>query len=627
MCGICGKVTFDGSVPEADLIDTMCRTLIHRGPDDQGIHTAEHIGLGQRRLSIIDLSHEATAPLANEDRTVWVVLNGEIYNFREVRAELVEKGHVFRTAGDTEVILHLYEEYGLECLSRMRGMFAFALWDSARKRLFAARDRLGQKPLCYARTGGSLVFGSEIKAITADPSVSVSPDYRAIDLYLRYQYVPSPLTAFEGVAKLPPGHFLTCQADGTVEVRRYWRPPLVPKSTAPAEELEAELLARLRESVKMRLVSDVPLGAFLSGGIDSGTVVALMASESTSPVKTFSIGFEDEAHNELPGARLTAERYGTEHREFIVKPQAADVLGLLVRHYNEPFADSSALPTYYVSKMTRQGVTVALSGDGGDESFCGYAHYARTLQWGRADAVPALLRHAALAPLEAVLGLLPFNHVTGRSLRACRMLRSRWPQRYVSQVSIFKDEERRACYTRRFRSLLAGSGRGHDRPGGFPWAAQTDPADWMMCHDQNFYLPDCLMVKSDIASMANSLEVRSPFLDHRLVEFAATIPRAMKRDAAGGKAILKRTVRDIVPAQTIHKPKTGFSVPLARWLRDDLAEMVRGSLLDDRFARRGLIEPAFVRRMIGALSAGRNKWASRLWALLMLELWFREFID
>ena len=626
MCGICGKVTFDGSVPDADLIDTMCRTLVHRGPDDQGVHTAPHVALGQRRLSIIDLSPTAAPPLANEDQSVWVVCNGEIYNYRENRDELIAKGHTFRTAGDTEVILHLYEEFGTDCLARMRGMFAFALWDARRKMLFAARDRLGQKPLCYARTARSLVFGSEIKAVTADPDVSVAPNYRAIDLYLRYQYVPSPLTAFEGVAKLPPGHFLTCRADGTLDVRRYWQPPLGPKSTASAADMEAELLARLRESVRMRLVSDVPLGAFLSGGIDSGTVVALMAAEGAGQVKTFSIGFEDAEYNELPYARLTAERYDTEHTEFIVKPDVTEILGLLVRHYNEPFADSSALPTYTVSRMTRQGVTVALSGDGGDETFCGYGHYAQALRWGRSDAVPAGLRHAALGPLEGLLGLLPFNHLTGRGARACRLLRSRWPQRYVSQVSIFKAEERRAAYTRRFKSLLAG-GDEMDRPGRFEMPPGTDPMDWMMCHDQNFYLPDCLMVKSDVASMANSLEVRSPFLDHRLVEFAATVPRAMKRDASGGKAILKRAVRDIVPPQTVNKPKTGFGVPLARWLRDDLAEMVRGTLLDDRCHRRGLIEPRFVRRMIDALAAGHDKWASRIWALLFLELWFREFID
>ena len=627
MCGICGKVTFDGSAVTEGLVGTMCRTLVHRGPDDQGVYVAPHIGLGQRRLSIIDLSPQAAPPLANEDQSIWVVFNGELYNFRQLREQLERKGHRFRTDCDTEILPHLYEEYGIDCLGHMRGMFALALWDNRKKMLLAARDRLGQKPLCYARTGRALVFGSEIKAVTADPDVSVAPNYGAIDLYLRYQYVPSPLTAFEGISKLPPGHYLTCHADGTTEVRRYWQPPLGPVSTAGAEELEAELLDRLRESVRMRMVSDVPLGAFLSGGIDSGTIVALMAAEASGPVKTFSIGFEDEKHNELPYARLTAERYGTEHHEFIVKPQAADVLPLLVKHYNEPFADSSALPTYYVSKMTRQGVTVALSGDGGDESFCGYDHYMQALRWGRADAVPAALRHAALAPLEAALGLVPYNHVTGRGGRACRMVRSRWPQRYLSQVSILKAEERRAFYTPRFKALLAGGEGGNDRPAGLALPPGTAPLDWMICHDQNFYLPDCLMVKTDIASMANSLELRSPFLDHELVEFAATIPWRMKRDASGGKAILKWAVGSIVPEQVVHKPKTGFSIPLARWLREDLAEMVQGTLLDDRCHRRGLIKPRVVRRMIDELAAGRDKWSSRLWSLLFLELWFREFID
>jgi len=620
-------MTFDGSAVGADLVERMCRTLVHRGPDDQGLHVGPHIGLGQRRLSIIDLSPQAAPPLANEDQSIWVVFNGELYNFRQLREELKSKGHVFGTSCDTEVIPHLYEEYGTECLARMRGMFAFALWDGRRRRLFAARDRLGQKPFCYARNGTALVFGSEIKAITVDPDVSVAPNYHAIDLYLRYQYVPSPLTAFEGISKLPPGHFLTCQADGTLNVQRYWQPPLGPCSTARPEDLEAELVHRLRESVRMRMISDVPLGAFLSGGIDSGTVVALMAMESSDPVKTFSIGFEDDTHNEMPYARLPAERYGTEHHEYVVKPRAADVLPLLVTHYNEPFADSSALPTYYVSKMTRQGVTVALSGDGGDESFCGYSHYAQALRWGRADVLPGALRHAALAPLEAVLGLMPYNHLTGRGVRACNMVRSRWPQRYLSQVSIFKAEERRACYTRRFKALLGAGHDRMDRPARLAMPAGTEPLDWMMCHDQSFYLPDCLTVKTDIASMANSLELRSPFLDHDLVEFAATIPSRLKRDASGGKAILKRAVSTIVPQRVVNKPKTGFSIPLARWLREDLAETVRGTLLDDRCHRRGLIKPRFVRRMIDELAAGRDKWSSRLWALLFLELWFGEFID
>jgi len=625
MCGICGKMDFSGVEVERAIVVRMCQALVHRGPDAEGIYTAPFIGLGQRRLSIIDLSPRAVAPLPNEDGTVWVTFNGEIYNYRELRAGLARRGHTLRTETDTEVVAHLYEELGLDCLGELRGMFAFALWDAGRRRLFAARDRLGKKPFHYARTTGGLVFGSEIKALTTDPDVRIAPNYRAIDHYLTYQYVPSPLTAFDGIFKLPPAHYLTCDADGTVAVRRYWEPPATEKLDAVPAEIEAELLHRLREAVRMRLVADVPVGAFLSGGVDSATVVALMAEASDRPVKTFSIGFEDATYDELPFAREVAERYGTDHHEFVVRPEAAEILPKLVHHYNEPFADSSALPTYYLSRLTRQHVTVALSGDGGDESFAGYDNYAAVAAWGKADVMPAGARRALSLTLAAALDRLPYHDATARVSRGLSMLGGRLPERYRLQSTILKPQEKAAGYTQYFRALL------REAPANglveLAWDEAMDPLDWMMRHDQHYYLPDCLMVKVDVASMAHSLEVRCPLLDHPLVEFAARIPSALKRDASGGKLIFKRAVARLLPPAVLARRKTGFGVPLGRWFRGELADLLRGSLLDERARRRGLFVPSFVARLVDEHTAGRRDWSTRLWALLCLELWFREFID
>ena len=628
MCGICGKLTFKDTIPAPDSIKAMCNTIMHRGPDDEGIYTAPHIGLGQRRLSIIDLDSSACPPLANEDRTVWLVFNGEIYNFRELRQLLQERGHQFATNTDTEVIIHLYEEEGVACLQKLRGMFAFALWDQCRGILFCARDRLGKKPFCYTLTSQSFVFGSEIKAITADLEVSVFPDYHAIDQYLTYSYVPSPLTAFQGIKRLSPGEYLTCDINGHIITQRYWQPPLVNKTFIPQEEIEAELLNRLRESVRLRMIADVPLGAFLSGGIDSATLVALMAQESNHPVKTFSIGFQEEEFNELPYARLLAERYGTEHHELIVKPNAAEVIPLLVRHYNEPFADSSALPTYYVSKMTRQQVTVALSGDGGDESFAGYDNYASIMKWNRWDGLPLWLR-AMVA--EGGRGLLhPFSHnnTVARLRRGLAMVgAANIKLRRLQFGTLLKPEEKRLAYTPLFRSLIATSPIPEDPLAAYPWEEGMDDLDWLMRHDQGFYLPDCLMVKTDIASMANGLEVRCPFLDHEFVEFAATIPSSLKRDGSGGKLILKRAVKNLLPAAIMNKPKTGFGLPIARWFRHELAPLLRATLLDETSVRRGLFEPRLLYKMVNEHLEGSRDWSNRLWAFLFLELWFREFID
>ncbi|MDX2180559.1 MAG: asparagine synthase (glutamine-hydrolyzing) [Bryobacteraceae bacterium] len=624
MCGICGIVDYSGAEVDSSLVSRMARTLEHRGPDGEGIYTAPSVGLGQRRLSIIDLRQSANPPLSNEDGSIWIVFNGEIYGYREERERLESRGHVFRTASDTEVIVHLYEDEGVDCLKRLRGMFAFAIWDSRRRSLFAARDRLGKKPFCYIDSGRFFAFGSEIKAITALPGVSREPDFAAIDSYLTWQYVPSPMTAFQGIRRLPAGHFLICEGDGRLTVERYWSPPARSTSRMDENEVESELIARLREAVRLRTIADVPLGAFLSGGIDSGLIVALMAEASSRPVKTFTVGFEDKRFDERYHAGLVAARYGTDHRELTIRPDAAEALPTLVRHYNEPFADSSAIPTYYLSQATRRHVTVALSGDGGDESFSGYEHYRTALRWAGADAVPQAVRRMAATAAGAAVALLPRDPLTARIGRAADMVRSSLPDRYRLQVSILKPEEKSDLYSAWFADAVRD--RSPDRPTRFGWDGAEAAADWTMRFDQSFYLPDCLMVKTDIASMAHGLEVRCPLLDHRVVEFAASIPAERHRNVEGGKRILKQVARRFLPDEVLSKPKTGFSVPLARWLREDLRETVKEALLGDQAAKRGLFRPEAVRRMVDQHARGTRDWSNRMWALLFLELWFREWV-
>lgn len=628
MCGICGQLSFTGQDVQAASLERMAATLVHRGPDAQGIRVMGPAALGQRRLSIIDLSPTGTAPLSNEDATIWATLNGEIYNFRELRADLSARGHQFRTGTDTEVLVHLYEEYGDDCVRRLDGMFAFAIWDARRQRLLAARDRLGKKPLFYTKSSRALLFASSIAALLTDEHVSREPNYAAIDDFLTWQYVPSPETAFAGICKLGPARYLTCDREGHLSVQRYWQPPLATRDQpAPADtrELEGEIVEQLRQAVKKRMVADVPLGAFLSGGVDSSAVVALMAELSGQPVKTFSIGFEEAEFDELPYARELAQRYATEHHEFVVRADATSVLPDLVRQYGEPFADSSALPTYYLAKLTRQHVTVALSGDGGDENFGGYENYGIVSSWSAADAVPAAARRAMHAGVGELLERLPAHNLARRVGRASEMWAGGTAERFRLQTSILKPAEKRAAYTDQFRALIGVNAR--RTPADSPPPPNADPLAWMMWHDLQFYLPDCLMVKVDVASMASSLEVRSPLLDHHFVEFAAAIPSSLKRSGGEGKLIFKRALRTLVPSQTLDRPKKGFGVPLRRWFTAELLELVRGTLLDDRARRRGLFDPTFMTRLVDDHRSGRRDASARIWAFLCLELWFREFID
>lgn len=626
MCGIVGKVAFGSEAIPRELIGAMATKLHHRGPDAQGVHVGPHIGLGQTRLAIIDLSESGNPPLSNADDTVWIVFNGEIYNFQELRSLLPDGKYVFKTKTDTEVLLHLYQEFGPKCLQHLRGMFAIAIWDVRAQRLFAARDRLGKKPFYWTKTAQGFVFGSEIKALMADPSVSRQPNFRAIDAYLTHQYVPSPLTAFEGIHKLAPGHWMTCDLHGQISIERYWAPP----ESAPApfrseEEVMKEILTRLNECVRLRLISDVPIGAFLSGGIDSGTVVALMAQQMSQPVKTFSIGFEEEEFNELPYARLVAQKYGTDHQELIVKADVKGLLPKLVEHYNEPFADSSSIPSYYVAEMARRQVTVVLTGDGGDESFAGYSHYQQTLRWQKADAVPYWMRAALGGGLDHILGMPPYNNTLARARRVIRSLAGNLPQRYALQMSIWKPEEKAFAYTRNFAGLADHSVSSHFLTP--DWREGMDALQWMMRQDQSRYLPDCLNVKTDIASMANSLELRSPFLDHTLMEFAATIPSSLKLRGGRSKWILRQAASKLLPPELLSKPKTGFGIPLAHWLRSDLRSLAEEHLFDARAQRRDLFQPSRIKTMWGEHQSRSRDWSSRLWELLILEMWFRRFID
>jgi asparagine synthase (glutamine-hydrolysing) len=629
MCGICGQVNFTPTEVEHADLARMCEALVRRGPDGQGVHVAGQAGLAQRRLSVIDLRTAGVAPLSNEDGTVWVTFNGEIYNFRELRADLEARGHRFRTDTDTEVIVHLYEEHGVGCVSRLHGMFAFAIWDGPRRRLLAARDRLGKKPFYYTQASQTLVFASSIASLRLNPAVSLEPDYRALDDFLTYQYIPSPQTAFRNIRKLQPAHYLVWEPERGVSVERYWSPSLAREEERNRDprELESEIVQRLAQAVERRLVSDVPLGAFLSGGVDSSAVVGLMARASRGPVRTFSIRFEEPEFDESPYARAVAARFATDHHEFTVRPDAVAVLPQLVREYGEPFGDSSALPTFYLSQLTRQHVTVALSGDGGDETFAGYDNYAAVSAWNRADRLPLAVRRGLDSTIGTLVRQAPATRAARRLARGSTMLAAPVPERFRLQSSIMKPEEKQAAYTARFRQLIDAVPAPTEGPAAAAIPDGVDPVDWMTWHDLQYYLPDCLMVKVDVASMAHGLEVRSPFLDHEFVEFAATIPANLKRDADGGKRILKSALNGLLPADVLYRPKKGFGVPLRRWFGTDLLAMLRASLLDERAAHRGLFDQAYIARMIDDLIAGRHDWSARLWALLWLELWFREFID
>jgi asparagine synthase (glutamine-hydrolysing) len=556
---------------------------------------------------------------------VWITFNGEIYNFLELRDELEAKGRRFSSRTDTEVLLAAYLEFGPECLSKLRGMFAFAIWDGPKRRLFAARDRLGKKPLHYLVDKDGIAFASEPKAFLADPTFQPRPNLEAILEYMTYQYVPSPLSAFEGVSKLPPAHYLLVE-NGNVVVKRYWKLSYRQKARLSDDEACEALIDKLREAVRLRLISDVPLGAFLSGGVDSSLIVALMA-ELSGRVRTFSIGFEESEFDELPYARLVAERYGTDHCEMIVRPNATEIIPKLVWHYNEPYADASAIPTYYVSQMTRQHVTVALNGDAGDENFGGYRRYLVDTASLHFDRLPPRVRRG----VAAVAGQLPLRHRT-RSLsnRAARWLQriSEHPRRrYARRIMHFEPEVRAEVCTPGFLEAANGRSPFATLLDSYSASDAMDELDATLDVDVNHYLPDCLLVKVDIASMANGLEARSPMLDHVFMEFAASLPAEMKVRGAVTKWVLKRAAEPYLPGDNIHRTKRGFSIPLAPWFRGEFGDLASDVFFDGRLRQRGYFQMDAVRRLLDEHRNGANSWQKELWNLLMLELWHRTFID
>jgi asparagine synthase (glutamine-hydrolysing) len=628
MCGIAGIVDFDGRDIPIPLVQSMCTAICHRGPDDEGVlqipsapsASEPRAVLGNRRLSIIDIAggHQ---PQSNEDGSIWTVQNGEIYNFQELRRRLEANGHRFTTNSDTEIIVHLYEEMGEQFARELDGMFAIALWDDRRKKLVLARDRFGKKPVLYAEAAGRLWFASEFQGLLADPAIKREIDLDALDEYLSFMAVPAPLTIYQQIRKLPPAHVLVRDASGT-RVERYWRLDYTPKIRISEAEAAAEVRRLLTEAVRKRLISEVPLGAFLSGGVDSSAVVALMAGLQSSPVKTFSIGFDDPRFNELAHARRVAERYGCEHHEFEVHPKAIEILPQLARHYGEPYADSSAIPSFYLAQLTRRHVTVALNGDGGDEIFAGYNwHYAGRLaeRW---QHVPSPLRAAA----EAIGTVIPTGSNRRSTLsQAARFIRGAGrprPERYRAWLSVFMPELKAALYAN--RSLHARTDRLAQV---FDGLEGLDGVDAMLAADVAWYLPTDLLVKMDIATMAHSLEARSPFLDWRLAEFVARLPSDMKVRGRTLKYLLRQAVGDLVPPDNVNRPKQGFAVPIAGWFRGELRDFLADHVLSDRFNARGLFRPAEVRRIFDAHQREAHDYAHHLWVLLMLELWFRHFMD
>ena len=627
MCGIAGFVESAGAARPLDeraaLLDRMCRSIAHRGPDDQGTEVIGRAAIGMRRLSIIDLAggHQ---PMSGCDPRIRIVFNGEIYNYRELQRDLEARGHRFHTRSDTEAIVHAYEEFGDSCVERLRGMFAFAIWDARGERLFVARDRAGEKPLYYTVTpGGTLVFGSELKCLLEHPAVGRETDPAALDAYLTFGYVPEPLSALRAVRKLEAGHRLVFEG-GRLSTEPYWDFP-TETDTAPRSEEECveELRARLDESVRMMLVADVPLGAFLSGGVDSSTIVGLMSRATNAPVKTFSVGFREDSFDELKYARLAARHFGTDHRELIVTPDVCRLVDEIVRHFDEPFADQSSIPTYLVSKLAREHVKVVLSGDGGDELFAGYTRYAVERRRDGFARLPRLVRRGLMAPLSR---RLPYG-ARGRNFLHNVALDP--VERYIDNVSIFNDLGRPALYTGDFRRALAASDR--SAVDLFRELAARAPAagglDRLLYLDSKTYLPGDILTKVDRMSMAVSLEARVPLLEQRLVEFVARLPAHLKMRGDESKYIFKRAVRGLVPDEILDRPKQGFGVPIGEWINRELRERIRDTFADARTRQRGLIEPAYVDVLLAEHERGRRDHAPALWALFILELWHRAYVD
>ena len=627
MCGITGIYSFKGGNGiDQSLLRSMTKVLSYRGPDSEGYYTDSYVGLGHRRLSIIDLSEKGKQPMCNENGDIWIVFNGEIYNFMDLREDLEKRGHKFRSNTDTEVMIHAYEEYGEKCVNFFRGMFTFAIWDNRdkeSKRLFIARDRVGKKPLFYYYDKNKFVFASELKSIIEDESIKREIDLEALSLYLSYGYVPAPRSIFKNIHKILPGHYLVCE-DGKIRIKKYW--DLRYKETNFSEEHYKKLILKeLEEAVKIRLISDVPLGAFLSGGIDSSAVVAMMSKLTDKSVKTFTIGFEEQEFDESRYARIVAEKFETDHKEMIVKPDAIKMLPKLVWHYNEPYADSSALPSYYVAKMTRKYVTVALNGDGGDESFAGYERYAQNKMFGYYDIMPLPIRKM----ICKTANMLPEPKMHKSNYRKLRRFfelssLSRF-DRYVQFMLTCDRKTKMDIAANKLKSVKI------DESMTIKNELQKDNAsdflNKMMYADVKRYLPDDLLVKMDIATMANSLEARSPFLDHELMELAASVPPRLKLKGMTKKYILKKALQNTLPKEILHRRKMGFGVPLVNWFRGDLQEFAYNSLMGNNAFISSYLRTEGIKDILNKHKSKRKDNSAIIWNLLWLEMWGRIYVQ
>ena len=622
MCGIAGIVNADGGGVHSATIHRMCEQILHRGPDDEGIFVKDGAGLGMRRLSIIDVKggHQ---PVFNEDRTAWVVFNGEIYNFSELRPELERRGHHFRTNSDTETIIHLYEEYGSECIHHLRGMFAFAIYDERKRSLLLARDRLGKKPLHYALINQGILFGSEIKSILAVAPELAAVNQQALMHYMFMGYIPDPATAFDKIHKLAPGHLLEF-ANGRIQIKQYWDlPEFGTYQPANEEACLEELEHRLEEAVRIRLISDVPLGAMLSGGTDSSAVVALMARASSKPVKTFSIGFRHADFDEAEYARIVAKKFGTDHHELILDPNVVDTVQTLTESMEEPFGDSSMLPTYFISQLAREHVTVALSGDGGDELFAGYERYRIHLQDRSFNWIPQWVGEAYRKQIHP---RMPYA-LPGRNLAYSVSLP--WQQRYLEGVTIQAFIREMGLLSDDFQQTI-GNGQSplNTLRGYLDKAHAHDPLSRVLYLDTKTYLPGDILTKVDRMSMLTSLEARCPILDHKFVEWVVALRPEWKMQGQTQKYIFRKLAERVgVPTEVLHRKKQGFALPLVHWMRNELKELVLSTLLDNRTLQRGYLNPKGVRRLLDEHFEGRRDHSPRIWRLMIFELWHRNFLE